>query len=415
MRRAGDAALLPVALNQGASDHGRGSGRPGEVFRAFLQLGCTAFGGPIAHLGYFEREFVGRRKWLDAAAYADLVALCQFLPGPASSQVGLALGWRRAGWKGAGAAWLGFTLPSAILMTALAFGLGSVGNLAHAGWVQGLKVAAVAVVAQAVVAMARRLCPDVPRAAIALSATAVLVVRSASGMQVAVIAGGACAGLLARRWFSAEPPVRSPAPAGGRTGGLACLGLFLGLLVALPWLARVASSPPLRVADAFYRSGALVFGGGHVVLPLLQQATVARGWLSPDAFLAGYGAAQALPGPLFAFSAYLGALIAPGGVGGAALALAAIYLPAGLILFAALPYWERLRGLPEARQLLAGANAAVVGLLAAALYSPIATSTLTDPVRLALALGAFVSLQFWRTPPWLVVAVCAAAGAIWLA
>jgi chromate transporter len=393
----------------------RTGGRPGEVFRAFLKLGCTAFGGPIAHLGYFEREFVGRRQWLDAAAYADLVALCQFLPGPASSQVGLVLGWRRAGWKGAGAAWLGFTLPSAALMTALACGIGFVGNLAHAGWVQGLKIAAAAVVAQAVVMMARRLCPDVPRAAIAAASAAMLILVARSWMQVAVIAAGACAGLMGRRWFSLEPPLPATAPAGSRTVGLACLGLFLGLLIALPWLARVHPVPALEVADAFYRSGALVFGGGHVVLPLLQQATVARGWLSADKFLAGYGAAQALPGPLFAFSAYLGALIAPGGMGGALLALASIYLPAVLILFAALPYWERLRGQPRARQLLAGANAAVVGLLAAALYSPIGTSTLTSPFRVVLALAAFASLQFWRLPPWLVVTACAGMGAIWLA
>ncbi len=396
-----------------AADGGNRSS-PAEVFGAFLKLGCSAFGGPIAHLGYFEREFVGRRKWLDAAAYADLVALCQFLPGPASSQVGMALGWKRAGWKGGTAAWLGFTLPSAVLMTALAFGLGSVGNLAHAGWVQGLKVAAAAVVAQAVVAMARRLCPDVPRAAIAAAAAATLILAPAAWMQVAVIAAGAGAGLLGRRWLAREPSSPTRAPMGSRTLGLGCLGFFLALLALLPWLAQVRPSPALRVADAFYRSGALVFGGGHVVLPLLQQATVARGWLSPDTFLAGYGAAQALPGPLFAFSAYLGALVAPGGIAGALLALGSIYLPAVLILFAALPFWERLRGQPRARQLLAGANAAVVGLLASALYSPIGTSTLTTPLRCTLAAAAFAALQFRRVPPWLVVGACAGLGAILL-
>lgn len=391
------------------------SGRPGEVFWAFLKLGCTSFGGPIAHLGYFQNEFVVRRKWIDAETYTDLIALCQFLPGPLSSQVGLAVGWRRAGWKGSLAAWLGFTLPSAALMMAFAYGLRSAGSLAHAGWVQGLKVAAAAVVAQAVALMARKLCPDAPRAAIAAAAAVILVLFAASWMQPAVIAGGAVAGILCSRWFAAEPAIPPAHTFERRRYGFVCLALFLGLLVVLPWAARVWPSPGLRVADGFYRAGALVFGGGHVVLPLLQQATVARGWLSQDTFLAGYGAAQALPGPLFAFSAYLGAIVAPGGAGGGLLALGAIYLPAVLVLFAALPHWERLRHLPRARHLLAGANAAVVGLLAAAFYSPIWTSTITDPKRFALALAAFGALQFWRAPPWSIVAACAALGAAWLA
>ena len=389
----------------------RKSGRPGEVFRAFLKLGCMSFGGPIAHLGYFQNEFVSRRKWIDEKAYADLVALCQFLPGPASSQVGLALGWKRAGWRGALAAWLGFTLPSAFLMVAFAYGLRSAGGLAHAGWVQGLKVAAVAVVAQAVVMMARKLCPDLPRAMIAAAAAVVLTLFPGSWIQLAVITGGAAAGVCCSRWFSAEPSIPSAHSSERRRYSFVCLGLFLGLLLVLPWLAHVWAAPALRVVDGFYRAGALVFGGGHVVLPLLQQATVARGWLSQDSFLAGYGAAQALPGPLFAFSAYLGAIIAPGGIGGALLALGAIYLPAVLILFAALPHWESLRGQPRARHLLAGANAAVVGLLAAAFYSPIWTTTVTDPKRLVLALAAFAALQFWRTPPWVIVATCAGIGA----
>ena len=390
----------------------RKSGDAGEVFRVFLKLGCTSFGGPIAHLGYFQNEFVTRRKWIDEATYADVVALCQFLPGPASSQVGLALGWRRAGWKGSLAAWMGFTLPSAVLMVAFAYGLRSAGGLAHAGWVQGLKVAAAAVVAQAVVLMARKLCPDAPRASIAAGAAVVLTLFAASGMQLVVIAGGAAAGVLCSRWFSAEPPILAGHIPERRGHGFVCLGLFLGLLVLLPWAARVRPAPALLVADGFYRAGALVFGGGHVVLPLLQKATVARGWLGQDTFLAGYGAAQALPGPLFAFSAYLGAIIAPGGWSGALLALGAIYLPAALILFAARPHWERLRRRPRARHLLAGANAAVVGLLAAAFYSPIWTSTITEPKRLALALAAYAALQFWRTPPWIIVAVCAGVGAV---
>ena len=388
-----------------------GRGRSGEVFRAFLKLGCMSFGGPIAHLGYFQNEFVIRRKWISEEAYADLVALCQFLPGPASSQVGLALGWKRAGWRGSLAAWIGFTLPSAILMIAFAYGLQSAGALAHAGWVQGLKVAAAAVVAQAVVVMARKLCPDLPRALIAAAATLTLLRFAGAGTQLAVIAGGAVAGMLCSRWFSAEPKIPPNQGPTNRSHSFICFALFLGLLAALPALARIWPTPSLRVLDGFYRAGALVFGGGHVVLPLLQQATVARGWLSQDSFLAGYGAAQALPGPLFTFSAYLGAIVAPGGWGGALLALGAIYLPGVLILFAALPHWESLRRRPKARHLLAGANAAVVGLLAAAFYSPIWTSSITDPKRFMLALAAFAVLQFGRAPPWIIVAACAGIGA----
>jgi chromate transporter len=386
-------------------------GRPGEVFRAFLKLGCSAFGGPVAHLGYYQDEFVARRKWIDEAGYADLVALTQFLPGPASSQTAMALGWKRAGWRGAAAAWTGFTLPSAILMFAFAWGVGAAGNLAHAGWVRGLKVAAAAVVAQAVVAMARRLCPDVARASIALAAGCVLAAFPASWMQLAVIAGGAMAGILVEKRGDSGGGAAEPRPVVRRHSGLACLALFAGLLALLPAAARAWPAPWLRVADGFYRSGALVFGGGHVVLPLLQQATVGRGWLGQDAFLAGYGAAQALPGPLFAFAAYLGAIVPPGGPAGALLALCAIYLPGVLILFAALPQWERLRGAPRARSLLGGANAAVVGLLGAAFYSPICTSAITGGRAAALLLAAYAALQFARLQPWIVVAACAATGA----
>ena len=393
-----------------AAASGRRAGTPSEVFVAFLKLGCTAFGGPIAHLGYFQSEFVVRRKWIDEEAYADLVALCQFLPGPASSQVGLALGWKRAGWAGALAAWVAFTAPSAILMVAFAYGVRIVSDLSHAGWVQGLKVAAVAVVAQAVWTMARKLCPDAPRATIAVASAIVLAIFTTSWMQLVVIAGGAIAGGLLVRSFSIEKTGTPPPPHHRAIYGYVCLGLFFGLLVALPWLVRIWPIAPLRVFDGFYRSGALVFGGGHVVLPLLQQATVARGWLGSDTFLAGYGAAQALPGPLFAFSAYLGAVIAPGGILGALLALVAIYLPAVLVLFGTLPQWDRLRSFPQARVLLAGANAAVVGLLGAAFYSPIWTSTITGPKRFALMLAAYAALQFWRVPPWLIVGTCAGFG-----
>jgi chromate transporter len=390
-----------------------GRGRPGEVFRVFLKLGCTSFGGPVAHLGYFQNELVARRQWVDEETYAHLVSLCQFLPGPASSQVGLALGWKRAGSRGAMAAWLGFTLPSAALMTSLALGLRSAGGLEHAGWVQGLRLAAVAVVAQAVVLMYRRLCPDAPRAAIALAAALVLCIFSASWLQPLVIAGGALAALGIRPRSVAKPRPTPEDPAMRPRYSFICLGLFLGLLALLPGLAHLWPSSAWRVVDAFYRTGALVFGGGHVVLPLLQQATVARGWLREDTFLAGYGAAQALPGPLFTFSAFLGASIAPGGVGGGLLALAAIYLPAVLILFAALPHWEYLRHQPRARALLDGANAAVVGLLAAALAGLVWSTATSAPKHLLLAVAAFVALDYARWPSWLIVLACAGAGAAW--
>jgi len=392
----------------------RENGRAPEVFFAFLKLGCTSFGGPVAHFGYFQDEFVARRKWLDEKDYGDLVALCQFLPGPASSQLGLALGWKRAGWKGALAAWLGFTTPSVVLMVALAYGIRSLGHLAQSGAVQGLKIAAAAVVAQAVIVMARQFCPDALRAAIAALTAITLVLWTAPGAQLILIAAGAAVMGIWGHWFAAERP-RSAKPApGGWHRGWVCLGLYLGLLLLLPAVARVWPRPSLVLAANFYRVGALVFGGGHVVLPLLQRITVARGVLSEDAFLAGYGAAQALPGPLFAFSAYLGAIIGHGGIGGALLALAAIYLPAVLVLFAALPQWERLRRLRSAQHLLAGADAAVVGLLAAAFYSPIWTTTITGPKRLGLLLVAFASLRYGRVPPWILVAACAVVGAVWL-
>ncbi len=398
----------PIAGEAGVEGRSR---RTGEVFRVFLKLGCTSFGGPVAHLGYFQNELVARRRWVDEEAYANLVSLCQFLPGPLSSQVGLALGWKRAGWKGALAAWLGFTLPSAALMIVLAYGLRSFGGLEHAGWVQGLRLAALAVVAEAVILMARQLCPDAPRSAIALAAALVLCVFSAPGLPPLIIAAGAVAALAIRPRSRARQHPGPPTAAVFPAYSFVCLGLFLGLLAVLPGLAHLWPASAWRVADAFYRTGALVFGGGHVVLPLLREATVARGWLREETFLAGYGAAQALPGPLFAFSAFLGALIAPGGIGGAFLALTAIYLPAGLILFAALPHWEYLQRLPRARALLDGANAAVVGLLGAALAGLTWTTASAAPQHLLLSLAAFAALHFWRWPSWLIVLACAGVGA----
>lgn len=392
-------------------------GTPAEVLAVFLRLGLTSFGGPIAHLGYFRDELVTRRRWLDDAAYADLVALCQFLPGPASSQVGFALGMMRAGWPGALAAFAGFTLPSAVALVVFALTAARLSGPLGDGALHGLKLVAVAIVAQAVWGMARTLCPDRQRAAIAVAAVAVLAfVPGAFGMVGAILAGAALGLALG--------PAPGPVPGPGTGGALAvpiprgvalgALAAFLGLLVLLPLAAGLGQG--WAVADGFYRAGALVFGGGHVVLPLLQAATVAPGWVAPDAFLAGYGAAQAVPGPLFTFAAYLGAVLgpAPNGIAGAALALGAIFLPGFLILVAALPFWDRFRGMAPAQSVMQGANAAVVGILGAALYTPVLTGAVGDLRDLALALTCFVLLTAWRAPPWLVV-ILAALGGVGLA
>jgi chromate transporter len=395
----------------------KGSSRSAlEVFLVFLRLGMTSFGGPVAHLGFFRQEFVERRRWIDDVGYADLVALCQFLPGPASSQVALALGWKRAGYPGALCAWLGFTLPSAALMLAFACGVQKLNGFGQSGWVQGLKIAAVAVVAQALWQMARRLCPDAPRFLIAVIATLVLIFAPTAWMQLAVIGGGALAGFSLRQNFlSVSKPASAPI-VHRRLAGMNWLIAFFTLLLFLPLAARIWPSAWLQIVAGFYRTGALVFGGGHVVLPLLEQATVGRGWLGHDSFLAGYGAAQALPGPLFAYAAYLGATISigPQGIVGGLLALLAIYLPSAFLIFGILPQWEWLRQMPTAQALLAGINAAVVGLLAAAFYSPICTLAITDPGRLAIAMIAFIGLMFFKMPPWLAVLACALAGKLFL-
>lgn len=375
-------------------------------------MGCLSFGGPVAHLGYFHEEFVRRRKWLDEATYADLVALCQFLPGPASSQVAYAIGLRQAGWAGGAAAWVGFTVPSAAIMLAFAFGLGFAGDAALGGWISGLKIAAVAVVANALWSMAAQLCPDRGRAIIAILAACVMILYPEAWMQVVVIAAGA---LVGRLLLKAD--ATGPTGAAGKEGrGWPWLLAFGGLLVALPLMVITTGDPIVLMIDAFYRSGSLVFGGGHVVLPLLEEATVGRDWLSRDAFLAGYGVAQAVPGPLFTFAAYLGSVIGigPGGVVGGLLALVAIYLPSWLLLPGAMPYWNRLRNLPAARSALMGTNAAVVGLLGAAFYDPVLSAGVTDNLRLVLALLAFGALRFLKLPPWLLVVLSAAAGGLWL-
>ncbi|VVB48589.1 Chromate transporter [Beijerinckiaceae bacterium RH AL1] len=399
-------AATPEPLGGGAAE-GQRVGRPGEVLAAFLRLGLTSFGGPVAHLGYFRAEFVERRRWLSDTAYADLVALCQFLPGPSSSQVGLALGLRRAGLLGALAAWCGFTLPSAILLVLFADGLGHLGDVSHAPWLHGLKIAAVAVVAQAVWSMAGSICTDRRRASVALAAACVaLLVPSALG-QLAAIASGAVVGLcaLAPTATAAED---APAGVGGnRRTAVAALALFAVLLVALPMAAAATGSHAIDLVARFYRSGSLVFGGGHVVLPLLQKEVVAPGFIGNDSFVAGYGAAQAVPGPLFTFAAYLGASMhpAPSGWIGAAVCFGAIYLPSALLLLGALPFWDMLRRRSSVRAAMAGVNAAVVGLLLAALYTPVFTSAIHAPPDAALALATFALLAIWRWPPWLVVVV----------
>ncbi|MGK0722810.1 chromate transporter [Leucobacter sp. W1478] len=462
-------------MNQSATAAGSApSGSAGEVFRAFTKLGLTSFGGPIAHLGFFRDELVTRRKWLRESEYADLVALGQFLPGPASSQVGFALGLLRAGPLGALAAWIAFTLPSAILLVAFAYGAALFDNAVGAGMLAGLKVVAVAIVAQAVWGMARTLTPDARRAGVAVvAAIGVLFVAGPVG-QVGAITVGGIAGYFLCRDSPASTPVASTMriPVSRRVG-ITALSLFAALLVALPVAAATVGTAPsnstvtaagnpaagtaintsgstpggtaIHVADSFYRAGALVFGGGHVVLPLLQAEVVMGssggsgdpgaagavtgnafsgslsagvgvhgGWVSPDVFLAGYGAAQAVPGPLFAFAAYLGALAEPGPAGlvTAAVALVAVFLPGLLLLVGVLPFWNTFRTKRSAQAIMRGANAAVVGILAAALYDPVFVTAIVDPATFALALVCFVLLMSWRTPPWVVVLVGAAGGAL---
>ena len=372
-----------------------------EVLRVFLKLGLTSFGGPVAHLGYFRREFVVRRAWLDERAYADLVALCQFLPGPASSQTGFAIGLMRAGYAGGLAAWAGFTLPSAIAMTLFAYGEGALKGPAGDGLLHGLKLVAVAIVAQAVLGMAQSLTPDRPRATIAVLALILMTVAPAGWAQIAAILVGAFAGLIVCRQGGDVAVAAVEAPISRRAAIV-----FAGLTFALLALSFAPELPgAAALAAAFYRSGALVFGGGHVVLPLLRTAVVDPGWVSDSAFLAGYGAAQAVPGPLFTFAAYLGAVagVGPGGVAGAALALVAIFAPGLLLLMAVLPFWNGLRTLGNARAAMAGVNAAVVGLLASALYDPVWTGAVRGPTDFAIAAAGFVALIVWRAPPLIVV------------
>ena len=382
-----------------------------EVLGVSTRLGLTSFGGPIAHLGYFHAEYVTRRRWLTEQTYADLVALCQFLPGPASSQVSIAIGMMRAGLLGGIAAWLGFTLPSAVALVVFAYGLQTLG-ITEAGWLHGLKVVAVAVVAQAVWGMARTLAPDRERASLALLAAIAMLAYPTAVGQVLIIV---MAGLIGWWWLAEASAPRDPGMrvSIGHRGAAVAWGLFFGLLIGLPIIQRWVQSESLAVFDSFFRVGSLVFGGGHVVLPLLQTEVVPPGWVTNEQFVAGYGAAQAVPGPLFTFAAYLGAMMRPlgGGVAGATLALVAVFAPSFLLVAGALPLWDSLRPRPGFQAALRGINAAVVGLLLAALYHPVWTSAIHAPTDVALGLVDFGLLVFWKWPPWLVVMLSALGGA----
>ncbi|BFH63154.1 chromate transporter [Paenibacillus azoreducens] len=379
-----------------------------EVLGVSTKLGLTSFGGPIAHLGYFHNEYIRKRRWMDERNYADLVALCQLLPGPASSQVGIGIGVYRAGLLGGLAAWIGFTLPSVILLILFAFVLKGL-DIGSAGWIHGLKIVAVAIVAQAVLGMGQKLTPDRSRITLAVIVASVTILWQTAWSQVLLIAAAGFAGAWLYR--KKEPP-QSPklsVPV-SRTFAAGCLIIFFGLLFALPLLSRYSGGGWFAFFDSFYRSGSLVFGGGHVVLPLLEQEVVSTGWVHKEDFLAGYGAAQAVPGPLFTFASYLGAMAK--GITGALVATAAIFLPAFLLVIGTLPFWNYLRQNRHIQGALTGINAAVVGILFAALYNPLWTTAIMGPQDFALASILFVMLVFWKLPPWVIVLTGAAGGVI---
>ena len=380
-----------------------------EILLVSTRLGLTSFGGPVAHLGYFHEEYVRRRKWMDEKSYADLVALCQFLPGPASSQVGIGIGVMRGGILGGIVSFIGFTLPSVIVLMIFASLLHTF-QVDETGWIRGLKIVAVAVVAHAIMGMAKSLTPDAKRKSIALFALIVTLVWPATYTQVGVILAAGIIGLiLYGQKTELEKAVTSKFPV-SRTTGFICLSLFFGLLVLLPLLRGWSTADWIALFDSFYRSGSLVFGGGHVVLPLLEREFVPGGWLNEQQFLAGYGVAQAVPGPLFTFAAYIGTVI--GGWPGGLLGTAAIFLPAFLLILGVLPFWDVLRGNPKVASALMGVNASVVGILIAALYHPIWTSSISSPLDFSLAAILFSMLVYWKWPPWLVVFTGAAGGFI---
>lgn len=385
---------------------------PLTIFLTFLRLGLTSFGGPVAHLGYFRGEFVTRRRWLADREFADIVALCQFLPGPASSEVGIAIGLRQGGLLGAVAAWTGFTLPSAALMIGFAEAADRLDPAVAQKWLHGLLIVAVAVVAQAVIGMARSFTPDLTRAVFAVLAAGAILAFPGQGTTLAVLAVGASAGWSLLTGKSEVQPEDDQVTRWPRGLSWAAGMVFLALLLVLPLADGLIGSHTVSLVDRFYRVGALVFGGGHVVLPMLQAEIVPQGLVTEQQFLAGYGAAQALPGPLFTFAAYLGAAVnvSPGGLVGAAIALVAIFLPGILVLLGALSLWPALRAHPKARAAMQGVNAAIVGLLGAALYDPVWTSAIIAPFDFAIAAAAFVLLVVWRAPPLLVVLVCGFAG-----
>ena len=400
---------VTTAVSELAENRSQGSVL--EVLWASTRLGLTSFGGPIAHLGYFREEYVEQRKWIDEQSYADLVALCQFLPGPASSQVSIAIGILRARFLGGIAAWIGFTLPSALALIAFGLGIGAFAGAGDAGWLHGLKVVAVAVVAQAVWGMARSLCPDRERATIAiLAAIVTLAWPSALGQLSSIVIAGLTGAMIFPGQTSSLPAsMRFPI---AKKTGIAAWIIFFVLLVGLPFSRQISPSHALEVFDSFFRVGSLVFGGGHVVLPLLQTEVVGPGWVTEEQFVAGYGATQAVPGPLFTFSAYLGTVMnpEPNGWSGAFLALVAIFLPSFLLVIGALPFWDLLRSVQIFQSALRGINAAVVGLLLAALYNPVWRSAIYSPADFALGLIAFGLLLFWKFPPWMVVVLCAVGG-----
>ncbi|GGK35015.1 chromate transporter [Caldalkalibacillus thermarum] len=386
----------------------KSKGSAWEVLSVSTKLGLTSFGGPVAHLGFFREEYIKRRQWLDDRTYADLVALCQFLPGPASSQVGIGIGLIRAGFWGALAAWIGFTLPSVILMALFAFVLQGL-DLTSAGWIHGLKIAALAIVAHALLGMGRSLAPDRQRASIAILAAIVILLWPLALNQIVVILAGGVIGLLLFKSKEVTKAEGLNISIRGRWA-IMSLGLFFGLLLLLPLLRHLFPVQWLAMADTFYRVGSLVFGGGHVVLPLLEREVVALGWVSQEAFLAGYGAAQAIPGPLFTFAAYIGALV--NGWSGALLATVAIFLPSFFLVIGALPFWDLLRRHPKIQGALNGINAAVVGILLAALYHPLWTNTVTSVADFALTLISFGLIVFWKAPPWLVVILGGIGGSV---
>jgi chromate transporter len=399
----------PAETRKPPPDTGNGM----EVFLVFLKLGFTSFGGPIAHLGFFQREFVQRRAWIGDSAFGDLVAFCQFLPGPASSQVAISVGYMRAGIEGALAAWTGFTMPSAVLMIIAGYGFQAI--RAESGFLHGLKIAAAAVVAQALWSMGRKFCPDLTRLALAAIAAGLLIGFPAGWLQIPVLAAGALSGRIFLR-RDEEPLARSDSDGISTGTGIArvSLSLFFALLLVMPALSSFSRNHWIELADAFYRCGALVFGGGHVVLPLLESATVGKGWLTQNGFMAGYGAAQAVPGPLFSFAAYLGTVIGPTWVAGI-WCLLWIYLPSVLLILGALPFWSLLRRNAEAQAALRGTNAVVVGILLAAFYNPVLSAAINSATAVIITFAAFALLQFWRWPPWLLVILCGLAGSVFLA